>query len=138
MSGYSIANKKYAALAQELIDADPSVLGHIDLNDVIFLQIEETKPKQAMRIAMIKEPFIMLTNKRFYIAINEELIADYDDEQIELELYRMLYHIDPEPDRMRFPDVYDFSFIINHFGFDWRQKKISSILDILKKGQSIH
>lgn len=138
MANYSIANKKYAALAQKLIDADPSELGHIDLTEVIFLEIEETKPKQAMKIAMIREPFVMLTSKKFYIAINEELVSEYNDEQIELELYRTLYHISPEPDKMRFPDVRDFSFIINKFGFDWREKNIPSILDMLKKGQSIH
>lgn len=138
MSNYSIANAKYKSKAQELIDADPSELGHIDLNDVLFLQIEETKPKQAMRISMIKEPFVMLTGKKFYIAINEELIGEYSDEQIELELYRALFHISPEPDKMRFPDVYDFSFIINHFGFDWRQNNIPSILSMLSSGKSIH
>lgn len=137
MAQWFNANNKYSKLAQELIDAAASDLGHIDLSKVLFLEIQESKPKQAMVIKQIKEPFDMLLGKSFYIAINEELISTYSDEQLELEVFRTLLHIDVEDGKMRYPDVYDFSCIINIFGIDWREKNISSILSMVKSGKTI-
>lgn len=137
MTEWYMANPRYKALAQELIDAAPEVLGHIDLNSIIFLEKREAKPKQAISIKKIQEPYVTLLNKSFYIVINEDLMASMDDEHRELEMFRTLYHIDVEEGKMRYPDVYDYSFIIKHFGPDWREKQIPSILDELKQGKKI-
>lgn len=124
MAEYSFANGMYKSLAQDLIDADPFVLGHIDVNSIAFLSKEEKNPKWPFRILSIREPLVMLTNYSYYIEISEELTTYLSREHVELHLYKVLRQIDNETGRIIHPNVIEFSDIIDLFGYDWQEKKI--------------
>lgn len=130
---YTYANARYRSLAQDLIDADPFVLGHIDVSTIVFLYKEEKSPKWPMRILGIREPYIMLTNKSYVIELSEELAEDLGQEHRELHMYKVLRQIDKESGRIIHPNVIEFSDIIDLFGYDWQEKKIlPSIIDQLE------
>lgn len=134
---YFNANPRYKALAQDLIDAEPKGLGHIDLDLVLFLEIREVKPKQAILIKKINEPFVTLLGKTFYLAINEDLMSEYDQEHQELAMLRILLHFDVEPGKMKFPEVFEFRCILDNFGPDWKTTQIQSPLSLMQSGQQI-
>lgn len=130
---YTHANARYRMLAQELIDVDPFVLGHVDVSTVVFLYKEEKNPKWPMRILGIREPFIMLTNKSYIVEISEELAENLSQEHRELHMYKVLRQIDKESGRIIHPDVIEFSDIIDLFGYDWQSKMLlPSIIDQLE------
>lgn len=134
---YFNANPRYKAIAQDLINAEPKGLGHIDLNLILFLEIKEIKPKQTILIKKINEPFVTLLGKVFYIAINEDLMSEYDQEHKELAMLRTLLHIDPEIGKMKFPEVFEFRCILDVFGPDWKTNQIQSPLNLMQSGQQI-
>lgn len=132
MASYEFSNGMYKSLAQDLVDADPFVLGHIDVSTIAFLNKEEKIPKWPLRIVPIREPFIMLTNYLYYIEISENLCMDLSREHLELHMYKTLRQIDAETGRIIHPNVIEFSDIIDLFGYDWQDKKIlPSIIDQL-------
>ena len=132
MAEYSFANVKYSSLAQKLIDADPFVLGHIDVSSIAFLNKDEKNPKWPFRILPIREPLIMLTNYLYYMEISEELLGNLSKEHIELYLYKVLRQIDKETGRIIHPNVIEFSDIIDLFGYDWQNNdNLPSIIDQL-------
>lgn len=129
---YEYANSRYKCLAQELIDADPFTLGHIDPNAIEFFTKEEKTPRKAFRIEAIREPYVMMTHKSYIIIVSEVLIDDMSREHMELHMYKVLRQIDKESGRIVPPDVIEFSDIIDLFGYDWQEKVIlPSILDQL-------
>lgn len=132
MAQYTYADPKFKLLAQNLVDADPFTLGHIDVDTIVFLYKEETSPKRVMRISAIREPYIMLTNKLYIIEISEQLVSEISQEHVELHMYKTLKQISPDTGRIIHPDVIEFSDIIDLFGYDWQEKKVlPSILDQL-------
>lgn len=132
MAEYSFANAKYKVLAQNIVDADPFVLGHIDVSTIAFLVKEEKSPKWPMRIIALREPITMLCNYLYYLEISEELLNPLTQEHRELHMYKILRQIDKETGRVIHPDVIEFSDIIDLFGYDWEQKNIlPSIIDQL-------
>lgn len=129
---YEYANPKYKALCQDLIDADPINLGHIDPSTIEFLTKEEKVPKKVFRIESIREPFVMMTNKSFLMIISETLANEVSREHLELHMYKVLKQINPENGRIVPPDVIEWSDIIDLFGYDWQEQKIlPSIIDQL-------
>lgn len=132
------ADPKYKVLAQDIIDSAPSELGHIDLGKVMFLEYQTEKPKEPVKIAKVPDPFKTLYGYDFYVTVNEELISGLTIEHLELEMFRVLLHIDVEPGKMKFPDVYEFSNILTNFGADWRlQPTVGSVLQQLKSGKNL-
>ncbi|AEO93409.1 gp149 [Bacillus phage G] len=132
MAEYSFADSKYESLAQDLIDADPIDLGHIDVSAIAFLNKEEKNPKWPFRIIPIREPLTMLTKFEYYVEICESLLENATKEHIELHIYKILRQIDKESGRIIHPNVIEFSDIIDLFGYDWQEKKmLPSIIDQL-------
>jgi predicted metallopeptidase len=133
MAEYSWANGAFKTLAQDLIDADPFNLGHIDPKTICFIHKEEEKPRKPFRMRAVTEPFVFLTNYLYILEISEMLAFDLSIEHRELHMYHCLLQIDREkPGRLNHPDVVEFSRIIDLFGHDWKDKlQIGSIVDIL-------
>lgn len=133
MAEYSWANGAFKSLAQDLIDADPFNLGHIDLSKFCFIHKEEEKPKKPFRMKAVLEPYVFLTGYLYIMEVSEMLAFDLSIEHRELHMYHCLLQVDPEKEgRLKHPDVVEFSRIIDLFGHDWKEKnQINSVIDVL-------
>lgn len=113
----------FYALSQETIDQFNSVFRKKSFPvDMRFQFMGNSKQKNLISISKINDKFAFLMDKELLVSINEDILAVFDDESVnillEQELDKISISLDSGKIKMIKPDLTTFTSLINKYGIE--------------------
>lgn len=117
-------------IAERFVDKFPVAFGHIDINQMLFLEETEKKPKKYADIKKVGYPYNSLMNHRFIVTFYTKNVENMTPTQHNILMYNQLLHIDENFEKLKGHDLKDFKQIVAAFGVNWdTNDKVEDILD---------
>jgi predicted metallopeptidase len=125
---------EYKELAFKIIQRFSEELGHIELDNVIFIEdiINAPKNTAARTYYFGCHPIEAFTDAKYAIVMYKNNIEYMSENQIKIVLYHELLHIPSKGEKATLipHDIMDFHKVLSKFGIDWNDEN-KKVIDIL-------
>jgi hypothetical protein len=112
-------SQDYKDIAEQLINKYQTTLGHIDVDQILFLGESEKSPKKYADIQLVKSPYTFITNYKFIMTVYEPKIIGFTPAQLNILVMHELMHIDSDFEKLVKHDIEDFSILLQTYGVNW-------------------
>ena len=133
-----VAGSKFYDVSQETCDIFAEIARKKILNEVSFQFIGSDSQKTIIKISKLSDQYVYMLNKNVLVSINEVLMADFDEESInilfEQEIDKISSNIETGKVKLRKTDINTFASLINKYGIEKisRANQLAEITSELK------